>query len=107
MRRRRTGRDRDTQRRLPVEAMSFREKYGPWAIIAGASEGVGRSFAKTIAAHGINCLLIALRGPLEEVAGEVRTLGVECVTAGIDLSAPDACERIVEAAGDREIGLYV
>lgn len=87
--------------------MSFGEKYGPWAIVAGASEGVGRSFANAIAARGVNCLLVALRGPLEDVAEEVRGYGVECVTAQIDLAAPDACERIVEAAGDREIGLYV
>jgi len=87
--------------------MSFRNKYGPWAIVAGASEGVGRSFANAIAARGVNCLLIALRGPLAEVAEEVRARGVECVTATIDLAAPDAGERIVEAAGSREIGLYV
>lgn len=86
---------------------AFREKYGPWAIVAGASEGTGRSFALALAARGVNCLLIAKRGPLEEVATEVRGRGVECVTAEIDLAAPDAIERIVAAAGDREIGLYI
>jgi short-subunit dehydrogenase len=88
-------------------ASSFAAKYGPWAIVAGASEGVGASFARAIAARGVNCVIVAKRGPLEEVAEQVRTLGVDCVTAWIDLAAPDACERIVAAAGDREIGLYV
>jgi short-subunit dehydrogenase len=87
--------------------VSFREKYGPWAIVAGASEGVGASFARAIAARAVNCLLIANRGPLEDVAQSVRAQGVECLTANIDLAAPDACARIVEAAGAREIGLYV
>lgn len=88
--------------------MSFREKYGPWAIVAGASEGTGQSFAHSLAARGVNCLLIALKGPLEEVAEEVRDKHkVECITAKIDLSAPDSFDQILEAAGDREIGLYV
>lgn len=88
--------------------VDFRERYGPWAIVAGASEGIGRSFAHKIAARGISCLLIALDGPLENVAGEVREKhGIECVTARIDLSAPDAFDRIAEATGDRQVGLYV
>jgi short-subunit dehydrogenase len=88
--------------------MSFRDTYGPWAIVAGASEGTGRSFAHSLARRGVNCLLVAKRGPLEEVADEVRAQhGVDCVTAHIDLAAADATRRMIEAAGDREIGLYV
>jgi short-subunit dehydrogenase len=88
--------------------MAFRDRYGPWAIVAGASEGTGRSFALKLAEQGVSCLLIALEGPLEDVAEDVRRYpGVECATARIDLSADDAFARIVEAAGDREIGLYV
>jgi short-subunit dehydrogenase len=87
---------------------SFRETYGPWAIIAGASEGTGRAFARKIAAEGVACILIANSGPLEEAAEEIRReTGVECLTANIDLAAPDAFDRIVEVAGDRVIGLYV
>jgi uncharacterized protein len=87
--------------------MDFAERYGPWAIIAGASEGIGRAFAQRIAAQGVSCILIALDGPLDEVAAEVRAQGVECIAARIDLSALDAFDRIAEVAGDREIGLYV
>lgn len=87
--------------------MTFRDKYGPWAIIAGASEGIGCSFAVKLAAQGVCCVLVALDGPLEDVAAQVRHHGVEAVTARIDLSLPDAFDRIAEAAGDREIGLYI
>jgi short-subunit dehydrogenase len=87
--------------------MTFREKYGPWAIVAGASEGVGRSFALQLAERGLSLVLLALDGPLEEVAAEARRHGVEVVTATVDLARPDAPDRIAEAAGEREVGLYV
>jgi short-subunit dehydrogenase len=87
----------------------FAHRYGPWAAIAGASEGTGRAFARQIAGKGISCILIARReGPLAEVAEELRAAyGVECVTAAIDLSAPDAFEQVAAAVGSREIGLFV
>jgi short-subunit dehydrogenase len=87
--------------------MAFRDKYGPWAIVAGASEGVGRSFALQLAEQGLSLVLLALDGPLEEVAAEARAHGVEVVTARVDLARPDAPDRIAEATGEREVGLYV
>jgi short-subunit dehydrogenase len=89
--------------------MSFSERYGPWAVITGASEGTGRALARKIGANGINCILIARReGPLTALAEEIRAESkVECVTASIDLSTPDACDRIVAAAGKRDVGLLV
>jgi short-subunit dehydrogenase len=87
--------------------MAFRDDYGPWAIVAGASEGTGASFARKLAERGLSLILIALDGPLEQVADAARGHGVEVVTARIDLSHPDAPMRIAEAAGEREIGLYV
>lgn len=88
---------------------SFADRYGPWAVIAGASEGTGREFARQIAANGVSCVLIARReGPLAELAKEIRAEhGVECITAAIDLAAPDALARIIAAVGSREVGLFV
>jgi short-subunit dehydrogenase len=88
---------------------SFAERYGPWAVIAGASEGTGREFARQIAAEGLHCLLVARReGPLREVAELIRQeSGVEVITASIDLSALDAVEQMAAAADGREVGLYV
>ena len=85
------------------------EQYGPWAVVAGASEGTGRAFARRLAAEGVPSVLIARRQePLDELAALILDeTGVTCVTATIDLSAPDAVDRIREAAGDREIGLYI
>jgi len=89
--------------------MNFAERYGPWAVIAGASEGTGRAFSRQVAAKGLNCLLIARREePLAELAGQIRSEhGVECLTASIDLAAADAAEQIALAAGPRDIGLFI
>jgi short-subunit dehydrogenase len=89
--------------------LSFREPYGPWAVIAGASEGTGQAFARRLAADGVNCILIARReAPLAVLADELRAEhGVECVTASIDLAQPDAFDRILEAVEDRPVGLFI
>jgi short-subunit dehydrogenase len=91
------------------DEMNFAEKYGPWAVVTGASEGTGRAFARQIAAQGVACILIARReGPLMALVEEIRAeSGVECVIATIDLASPHAFERIVEAVGDRQVGLLI
>jgi short-subunit dehydrogenase len=89
--------------------MSYAERYGPWAVIAGASEGTGSAYARKLAAGGLNCILIARRpGPLTELARQIRAESqVECVTATVDLAAPDAFDSIVRAVGEREVGLFI
>jgi len=89
--------------------MTFAERYGPWALIAGASEGTGASFARLLAERGLNLILIARRQqPLEQLAGALQAdHGVRCVTATIDLSADDAARRMAELAGGREVGLLI
>jgi short-subunit dehydrogenase len=89
--------------------MTFAEHYGPWALIAGASEGTGSAFARQVAAEGINCFLVARRtGPLEELAGELQSRhGIECRTASIDLSADDASSRLSRLTSNSEIGLFI
>ncbi|MEZ5744576.1 MAG: SDR family NAD(P)-dependent oxidoreductase [Sphingomonadaceae bacterium] len=87
----------------------FAGKYGPWALIAGASEGTGASFARQLAEKGLNLVLIARRqGPLDKLAAEIRAEhGVDCVTASIDLAADDAVDRMREAAAGKECGLLI
>jgi short-subunit dehydrogenase len=90
-------------------SMDFAERYGPWAIVAGASEGTGRAFARQIAAKGVKPVLIARReAPLAELADAIRAeSGVESLVVTLDLAAPDATEKMIAAVGDREIGLFV
>lgn len=89
--------------------MDFRRKYGPWALIAGASEGTGAAFARQLAEKGLNLILVARReGPLAALADRLRAdHGVECVTASVDLGANDATARMVDAVAGREVGLFV
>lgn len=82
--------------------------YGPWAVIAGGSEGVGASFAHQLADAGVNLVLIARKpGPLEEVAEQVRTRGVQVRTLQQDLMSPDALKAVREVTDDLEVGLLV
>ncbi len=83
-------------------------ELGPWALIAGGSEGVGESFARQLAAAGLDLVLVA-RNParLDALAGELRDQGVEVRTLAQDLTAPDALEKVAAATADLEIGLLI
>lgn len=84
------------------------ERYGPWALIAGASEGTGAEFARQLAAEGLNLILVARReGPLTALADELRGNGVEVAIACIDLAAADAVAQLAHTAEGREVGLMV
>jgi len=85
------------------------KQYGPWAVIAGGSEGVGASFARKLAQAGINLVLIARKeGPLSELAREVRTTcDVQVRPLQLDLTRPDLLERVREITDDAEVGLLI
>ena len=88
--------------------MTFAEKYGPWALIAGASDGVGLAFARQLAREGLKLILVARnQAKLDAAADEVRALGAECITVSADLSLPGGANRAIAAAGDREVGLVI
>ncbi len=89
-----------------VEAFS---KYGPWAVVAGASIGLGECFSRKLAARGMNLVLIA-RGAekLELLADELRVAhSVEVRTAALDLGQADVIESLQPVIADLEVGLLV
>jgi uncharacterized protein len=97
------------QTQPPLSAERMRTKYGPWAVIAGASEGTGAEYARQLAAVGIHCLLVARRSePLGKIAQELsEKYRVQARVLSVDLSAPDAAQRMKNAVADVEVGLYV
>lgn len=90
--------------------MDFAKQYGPMAVIAGGSEGVGAAYAMQMADRGLDLALVARKpGPLEETAARIRAAYPhrEVLTGSLDLSFADAAKRIAELTGDREVGLLV
>jgi short-subunit dehydrogenase len=85
----------------------FGRRYGPWALVVGASEGIGAEFARVVAGLGLNVALVARRQPaLEEVAAGIRAAwGVEVRTVAVDLTEVTAVPSIVDAARDMDVGL--
>lgn len=84
-------------------------QYGPWALVAGASEGTGACFARRLAASRINVVLAARRiEPLDELARELReSAGVEVRTVSVDLTASDMLDRLRATTDDVEIGTLI
>jgi NAD(P)-dependent dehydrogenase (short-subunit alcohol dehydrogenase family) len=95
--------------RLALDGAAFAAKFGPWAVIAGASEGTGACYAEELAALGINLLLVSRRPDALEALGErlAAAHGIEFRTLALDLSETGAGTRIVEAAADLDVGLYI
>jgi short-subunit dehydrogenase len=94
---------------LSASDPAFRHRYGPWALVAGASDGLGTAFARAMAARGLHVVLLARRGALlDEVAADIRSdFGAETRTVVLDLARPDAARRMIEATADVEIGMFM
>ncbi len=87
----------------------FHDRYGPWAVVAGASEGIGRAYAHVLAERGINLITLARRvEPLEKDAQLIRRrYRVEVRPVSLDLAAPDLAERFAEHIAGIDVGLLV
>jgi hypothetical protein len=88
---------------------SFLQKYGPWALVAGGSEGLGGAFAEELARRGLNLALVARRkGPLEDLAARLRSAhGVQVRTIAVDLSERAGFAAVKDAIAGLQVGLLV
>jgi uncharacterized protein len=84
---------------------AFSDRYGPWAVIAGGSQGIGAAFAREVSALGVCPILVARRAePLAELAG---TLASPAIAVAADLSTVDGLAAVADAAAGRPVGLVV
>ncbi len=89
--------------------MTFAANYGPWALVAGASDGVGAGIAEELAGRGLNVVLLSRRqSVLDDVsAGISERTGSQTRTLAVDFAEPGAARAVAEATKDLEIGFLV
>src|SRR5215475_9891492 len=89
--------------------MTFIERYGPWALVTGASAGIGAEFARQLSQMGLNLVLVARRRQrLEDLACDLESKNkVQVRIAGADLARPDFLPAIRSVTNSIEVGLLV
>lgn len=87
---------------------AWAERYGPWALVTGASEGIGREIAREAAVRGLNVVLVARRRALlESVAREIESVSARAVrVVDADLSRADHTAAVLAATADLDIGVF-
>ena len=89
--------------------VSFQAKYGPWALITGASRGMGAEFARQCAERGLNTVLVATNAELLQARADsiIKEYGVAVRTIVLDLSREDFMRAIIPVTDSLEIGLLI
>jgi short-subunit dehydrogenase len=92
-----------------MKATLDKGQFGPWALVTGASSGIGKEFARQIAAAGINVVLVARRDALLAELGRAisQEFDVQYRALAIDLSQEGFIAGLADATRDIDIGLVV
>jgi short-subunit dehydrogenase len=88
---------------------ALRHRYGPWAVVTGASDGIGRAFAERLAASGVSVVLVARRRDRLEALADALSArhGVQTRVVPLDLGDPGAPRVLLDATAALDVGLYV
>lgn len=89
--------------------MTFKTKYGKWAIVTGGTSGIGAEFANQLAEKGLNIVLVARRQPvLDEKAAQLKSeFNVDVITIQADLTKNEDLLKVIDGCFDLEIGLLI
>jgi short-subunit dehydrogenase len=92
-----------------MKKRNFNGNYGPWALVAGGSDGLGRAFSLELARRGLNLVIVGRRVELlRQISGEIRRrYPVKVRIVAADLSSERSRARLMQSTDDREIGLMV
>src|SRR5436853_2778695 len=92
-----------------MKAALDKGRFGPWALVTGASSGIGKEFTRQIAASGINVVLVARRDALLAELGRAisQEFGVQYRALAMDLSQEGFIAGLADATHDIDIGLVV
>jgi hypothetical protein len=95
--------------KLTPRQESWRATYGPWAVVTGASDGIGREMALCLAKMGLKLVLVARRRTtLEQFAADISNrYGTGSRVIAADLAQPSGVEAVIAATADLDIGLLV
>jgi hypothetical protein len=88
---------------------TFRNRFGPWALVAGGSDGIGESFVRQLAGRGLNVVVVARRPEgLARVTSAIESeFGVQTRAIATDLTNDGMLSAIVAGTSDLDVGLLV
>jgi len=88
---------------------NLRTRYGNWALITGASSGIGEEFARVFAMQGINLVLVARRKErLNKIAEElIINHKIEVIVSSADLSKENFLDSILRDINGKEITILI
>lgn len=97
------------QRGARDKAAAWLDRYGPWVVVTGASDGIGRAFASQLAARGAHVVVVARRhAVLDDLAATLRaTHGVQVQVVACDLGTAAGVQAVVDATAALDVGLVV